>query len=160
MKIKFIDIIIVLIILGVLLIQMSVPRQLSPNGVYPNLIFSVASVFLLAGNLRLASIWILIGGILLDLLSPYRFGWITISFIFGIAPLYYLTAKVLRDSSLPVVFVSIFVSSLLAEVLIEVFFETGINWVPLLCALENSLFSIPLYLIIKSYMKKTEPIKI
>jgi hypothetical protein len=71
-----------------------------------------------------------------------------------------LVVRVLRDPSVLVVFIAAFVSSLCAEILIEIFFKTGISWLPFLIALENSIFSIPLYLIIKSYRKKTEPIKI
>lgn len=141
-------------------IQVGFSQKFSLFGMLPNIILIFGLSYLLLSDYEQSSIWLVFGGIVLDLLSPARFGWITISFLIILLPFYYILRRIIRNSSLSVVLISFFAASLVSETFLIVVLKTSFSWSIIYYGFVNSLLGLVIYNIINSRKRQLEPIKL
>lgn len=146
---------ILLIILAVVL-QISLLPQISFLTAFPNLIFLIMLSLVFIN--RPESLWWLGGGILLDLVSPFRFGLYTISLVVVFLLANYLVNHIFSDPSLFIAAVFFFVGSIILNAIFLLltsqfsllFFEV----------IYSTFVGCIIYGLIRYYLKPKEVIKI
>jgi len=158
MNFKFKKNLVYLVVIAMAIIELAFPFPIFK--VYPSLILALGLSYILLNNLRYSLIWLLFGGLILDLVSPARFGWITLSYVIAAAPLYYLVTKIIRTPALWVVFFGIFIPSVISEFLLNIFLKIPQNLGIFIFATQNCFIGLIFFSIAKIYSKKSELIKL
>lgn len=146
-----------LIILVVILQSTFVPKIIFFNS-FPNLILIIALSLLFIRRTEEALWWGLIGGLLLDLISPVRFGIYTFSILTIFIIAYIITDRIFSDPTLPLSILLFFVASLLSNI---IFFLLTFNYYVLISeAIYSAVVGCIIYGLIKYYFQPKESIKI
>jgi len=150
--------ILILTIIMAVILQISVIPNFSIYNVFPNIVLIVMLGLLYVRRTNEALWWMGLGGILLDLVSPVRFGVYTLSFMIIFALNYYLIEYIFTDPSILLAGALIFISSLISNIIFlllthyysQIFTE----------AIYTSFVGCILYWIIRYYYKPKEEVKI
>lgn len=150
--------ILILTIIMAVILQISVIPNFSIYNVFPNIVLIVMLGLLYVRRTNEALWWMGLGGLLLDLVSPVRFGVYTLSFMIIFALNYYLIEYIFTDPSILLAGALIFISSLISNIIFlllthyysQIFTE----------AIYTSFVGCILYWIIRYYYKPKEEVKI
>lgn len=148
---------IILIIIAAIL-QITLVPKLAILGVFPNLILLVMLSLIFITRTEEALWWAGLGGIILDLVSPARFGIYTFSFLVIFAAIFYLVHNIFREPSLLISILIFIVAGLMSNL---IFLIMNFQIVPFLVSgLVSAFWGIIIYSLIKYYFKPKESIKI
>lgn len=150
----------ILVIFALVIFQVAVLTKLSFLGVIPNMVLIVAISLILKGRFYDGFMVAGLGGILLDFLSPLRFGIYTFFFTFILILIYYFCLKISLTPNLLVVFFIFFASFLIINLGLLLVMKVWPSWENLLYSLVEGFWGILVYLIIQNIIKSREEIRI
>lgn len=104
-----------LILILVFIVQIAIAPNLTIKLAFPNFIFIVCIALALNFKFSESLFWAIVGGLLLDVYSPMRFGINTITLIVLSSIVYFIFNKFISQPIIPVVIVAFFVMSLLFD---------------------------------------------
>lgn len=148
----------VLLILLAIILQTSLLPKIDFFGTFPNLVLLIMLSLLFINRTEEALWWTGGGGILLDLVSPARFGIYTFSLLIIFILTYILVSRIFSDPSLLLAAVFFFVASLLMNLFF--LFLTSYFLLLISTAIYDTLVGCIIYGLVKYYYKPKEAIKI
>lgn len=92
-------------------------------GAIPNLTFLIMLSFLYLSEEKIALLWAALGGILLDLFLPTRFGLMTISFLFLYIINLFLLKRFFHTASLLLAILAVFINSIILNLFLGFLLE-------------------------------------
>ena len=137
--------------------------SLPPNflwGFSINFILMIGLIYLLLNNFSFAVIWLMFGAIFLDLLSPGRFGWITLSIIIPSIPIYFLFNSFFRSSSFWLTGLIFFISSVFSQLILIGAYKLEISYNILFSAIFSCIFAAIVFALMSLFGKRSELIKL
>jgi hypothetical protein len=147
-------------ILLLVIIQLSLFDKFSFFGSVPNFIIIFAISLTLKGKWQDAILLGLIGGLLLDLASPLKFGIYMLLILLAITLINFL---ILRSLPTPKLLMSFFImtgSFLMINLLISLLTFTWLGWTALIDAVINGLWGVVAYWALNKFIKTENEIKI
>ena len=147
----------VLLILLALVLQISLFPRLEIFNAFGNIIFLIWTALLFTG--RDESIWwVGIGGLMLDIFSPFYFGYYIAMFFLLYFILHYLITHILTEISWIAVLILIFLGSVILDIAPAIYTSSYSLIIP--NAIYNTCLGIFIYLIINKYLKPKEEVKL
>lgn len=149
-------------ILGILIIvilQLALFSKFSILESFPNLIFIISIVLLLRDDLQDSFLVAVLGGLLLDLASPLRFGAYTILLVGILLFVYFVILKSMPVPNLFLIYLLFMGIFLFVNLVIFLIIGAVPNWQIVFDALINSLWGILIYLFLGRIIKPKEEIK-
>lgn len=148
---------IVLIYIAVVL-QISLMPAISFYQGMPNIILLVATSLAMINRREEALWWIILGGILLDIISAGYFGIYTLSFLAIYFMTYFLVKKIFTEPSIYLSIPIFFVCSIIVDI---PWMVIDSQWQIMLAdAIYNTIVGCVIYFFIRYYYKPTEQIKV
>ena len=148
----------ILLIFLAAILQISLFPKISIFSALPNLIFLATMILIFTNREDEALIWAGLGGILLDLFSPVRFG----IFLFPLLVIYFLTSilvkRIFTDPNLIIAASFFFLGSIFFDIL-WIFINP--QWqIILINAIYNTIVGIIIYWLLRERLKPKEFVKI
>lgn len=128
-------------------------------GVIPNLIFLIMLSFLYLGEEKIALVWAALGGILLDLVSPMRFGLAAISFFLVYLVNLFLLKRVFHSASSFISILAILSNALIINIIFAYFLNSPIALV-LITSIYDFIAGILIYYTLLKFLNQKTQISI
>lgn len=150
----------ILAIIFLFIFQITFFNKLIIFGSIPNLILILSVALLLRNRFNDALLVAVVGGLLLDLVSPIYFGIYTLLFLAILFVLHFSILKVVPVLSIFWIYVIFLGAFLILDLFILLFTKTWPSWVTIANVSINGLWGILAYYILGYFLKTTEEIKI
>jgi len=148
----------ILLVTIVVILETTLVPKMAIFGAFPNLVMLVILSLIFINRTRDALWWVLIGGVLLDLFSPVRFGAYTLSFVVIFFLAYYLVNYVFSEPSVFLAAGIFFISSLILNIIFLMYFHYfGLYFIE---AIYSTFVGCIVYGLIRYYYKQGEEVKI
>ena len=148
----------ILLVIIVVILETTLVPKMAIFGAFPNLVMLVILSLIFINRTRDALWWVLIGGVLLDLFSPVRFGAYTLSFVAIFFLAYYLVNYVFSEPSVFLAAGIFFISSLILNIIFLMYFHYfGLYFIE---AIYSTFVGCIVYGLIRYYYKQGEEVKI
>ncbi|MCL5795385.1 MAG: hypothetical protein M1338_03430 [Patescibacteria group bacterium] len=148
----------IILIVLVCILQISTLPNLAILQAFPNLILTITVVLVFVGRSRDALFWAAIGGIILDLFSPLRFGIYTISLLAIYFLISYLVKKFFSDPNFFIATGLFLISSVIFDLIFVIISSQWSIFIGEI--LYNTIVGILLYLLLKNKLKLKDAVKI
>jgi len=146
-------------IIIIAILQLAVLTKISILGAVPNLILIIAIALMLRNRPHEAFLIALLGGMILDIGSPLKFGVLTIIYLIILVLIYLLINKV---SLIPNYFFTLLVfigSFLIFNFLVSLFYSGSLHWEIVSDSIINTLWGILGLFLVQRFIKVEEKIK-
>lgn len=140
--------------------QIAVMTKLTIWGTIPNLIILLAIAMVFRGRFQDGILLAGVGGLLLDLASPIRFGAYTMLFLAAIGIIHFYVLKIFPTPSLMVSFLIFAASILLIDLTLFLLLRNIPYWQLLPQAIFGGLWGIFIYWLVEKIIKPKEEIKL
>ncbi|MDO8513456.1 MAG: rod shape-determining protein MreD [bacterium] len=141
------------------LLQISVIPNLAIADSFPNIILVLILIFLIKNNDQAAILWILLGGLVLDLFSPTFFGYHSLEFTLIFILYRTILRPLLLDPAPPLILLVFIAASSLLGFINIILFRQGLSQFLPIQIIYQSLIGLILYIIISKLSKDTYRIK-
>ncbi len=148
-----------LLIILVFIIQIAIVPNITIKLAFPNLILIVCIALALNFKYEESLLWAVIGGLLLDVYSPMRFGINTITLVALSSIVYFTFRKFISQPIMPIVFVVFFVMSLLYDLVPYLLYSKDIK-VYFFDAIYNTIIGVIVYYFLNSMKSKNNQYQI
>ena len=108
----------ILVIFGLVVVELALVNKLAFYSAIPNIIIIIAIIFTLRGKFDEAVLFALIGGFLLDLASPLRFGYYVLFGLLIISLIHFFVLKFTPAPNLTMMFIIFCLSFILYDLLL------------------------------------------
>ena len=150
----------ILAVFCLVIFQIAVMTKLMIWGTIPNLIILLAIAMVFRGRFQDGILLAGIGGLLLDLASPIRFGAYTMLFLAAIGVINFYVLKIFPTPSLMVSFLIFAASILLIDVAFFLLLGNIPYWQLIPQAIFGGLWGIVIYWLVEKFIKPKEEIKL